>query len=233
MQHHGYRVAGRDETEDAHHRRQVGVGNAGLTAKPGNRVPDVRVAAQHGADVVGDRAEGGPVDQRGSGPADQAGSLQPPGQGERAAQPPSRLRRTGPWRRPARPAAPPRADKTEGGAGRRAAGAPRARGGPGPPGARPAGPAAKNNPDAPTASPMAAEPLAGNPMAACPAKISRASTQLASAASSTPTAGAAFRPTAVEPTRSSRPVSSSALVCMITMKMLIRAAAKAEAAPTL
>ena len=40
-------------------------------------------------------------------------------------------------------------------------------------------------------------------------------------------------PTAVEPISSSRPDSSSALVCRITMKMLIRPAASAEIAPYL
>ncbi len=70
-------------------------------------------------------------------------------------------------------------------------------------------------------------------MAASPAAISRASTALAATASSPPTASAALRPTAVEPTSSRRPASSSALVCLITMKMLIRPAANAETAPYL
>ncbi len=42
---------------------------------------------------------------------------------------------------------------------------------------------------------------------------------------------AAFRPTTAEPTSSSRPLSSSALVCLITMKMLISPAPSAANPP--
>ena len=46
------------------------------------------------------------------------------------------------------------------------------------------------------------------------------------ATASSATDSAEFRPTAAEPTSSRRPVSSSALVCRITRKMLISAGAE-------
>ena len=81
------------------------------------------------------------------------------------------------------------------------------------------------------ASPSAKDPPAGSPTAIRPAAISSASTPQAPAATPAAAASAACRPTAVEPTSSSRPASSSALVCLTTVKMPIRAAATAANAP--
>ena len=55
--------------------------------------------------------------------------------------------------------------------------------------------------------------------------------RLAATAVSRPAVSAACRPTAAEPTSSSRPASSSALVCLITMKIVISAAKMAAQIP--
>jgi len=57
------------------------------------------------------------------------------------------------------------------------------------------------------------------------------SVRLAVTATPTAAASGACRPTRAEPTSSRRPASSSARVCLVTMKMLISAANRAAQTP--
>jgi hypothetical protein len=86
---------------------------------------------------------------------------------------------------------------------------------------------AKTRPQPASASPKATAPPAGSPLKVSTATASTATMRFAIAAMPAATDSAAFRPTTAEPTSSSRPVSSSALVCRTTRKMLIRPAPRA------
>jgi hypothetical protein len=81
------------------------------------------------------------------------------------------------------------------------------------------------------ASAKATEPATGRPTTTSTMTSSTASSTLAASATSRAAVSAAIRPTAAEPTSSSRPASSSALVCLITRKMLISAAKMAAHTP--
>ncbi len=81
------------------------------------------------------------------------------------------------------------------------------------------------------ASAKATEPATGSPSTISTMTSSTVSTTLAATATSRPAVSAASRPTAAEPTSSSRPASSSALVCLTTRKMLISAAKMAAHTP--
>ena len=76
----------------------------------------------------------------------------------------------------------------------------------------------------PTPSPSAAEPATGRPVNGSTRHSSTASATVGTAAVARAAARAACRPTTVEPISSSRPASSSVLVCLITTKIAIRAA---------
>ncbi len=91
--------------------------------------------------------------------------------------------------------------------------------------------AVNTRPQLAMASASEMDPAAGSPSAIRAADITSASTTFAVRAISRPAVSAACRPTAAEPTSSIRPVSSSALVCLITMKMLISPAPSAAKPP--
>ncbi|HZC42494.1 MAG TPA: hypothetical protein VE343_17575 [Streptosporangiaceae bacterium] len=77
----------------------------------------------------------------------------------------------------------------------------------------------------------ATEPAAGSPSRISAAASAAASTPLAAEATARPAVSGACLPTAAEPTSSSRPASSSALVCLTTRKMLISEAKMAAHTP--
>ncbi len=91
--------------------------------------------------------------------------------------------------------------------------------------------AVKTRPDPAIASASAMDPAAGSPSRVSPAVISTARPMLAPAAISSAAVSGAFLPTTAEPTSSSLPVSSSALVCLTTMKMLMSPAPRAANPP--
>ena len=91
--------------------------------------------------------------------------------------------------------------------------------------------AAKASPQVVMTSANATEPATGRPSTTSTTASSTASTTLAASATSRPAVSAASRPTAAEPTSSSRPASSSALVCLTTRKILISAAKMAAHTP--
>ena len=91
--------------------------------------------------------------------------------------------------------------------------------------------AAKASPQVVMASAKATEPAAGSPTRISTMTSRIVSTTLAATATSRPAVSAASRPTAAEPISSSRPASSSALVCLTTRKMLISAAKMAAHTP--
>jgi hypothetical protein len=84
--------------------------------------------------------------------------------------------------------------------------------------------AVKASPQQPMPSASAAAPAAGRPTSGSTAQSSAVTARTPAAAVTSPATSAACRPTTVEPTSSSRPASSSDLVCLITTKMASRAA---------
>ena len=83
---------------------------------------------------------------------------------------------------------------------------------------------ANASPQVPIASDSATDPAAGSPSSGSTTHSTAAITTLARAATPIADASGACRPTRAEPISSSRPASSSALLCLMTMKTLIRAA---------
>ena len=82
----------------------------------------------------------------------------------------------------------------------------------------------KASPQQPMPSASAAEPAAGRPTSGSATHSRTETARRAAAAVASPATRAACRPTTAEPTSSSRPASSSDLVCLITTKMAISAA---------
>ena len=89
----------------------------------------------------------------------------------------------------------------------------------------------KASPFAPMASANTSELETGSPRADSTTNSSAATATLAVTAVSRPAVSAACRPTTAEPTSSRRPASSSPLVCLITMKTVIRAQKRAAQTP--
>ena len=86
---------------------------------------------------------------------------------------------------------------------------------------------ANTSPHPPMDSASTAEPASPSFSAVSHRQVSRAIATLAITAASRAAISGACRPTAAEPTSSSRPASSSARVCLTTMKMVSRTAAAA------
>jgi len=91
--------------------------------------------------------------------------------------------------------------------------------------------AANIQPVSATAAPSASDPAAGSPNSTCTTAIKRPISTQAPNVSATLAAVAAYRPTTVAPSSSSRPASSSPRVCLITAKMASSAAATAQNRP--
>ena len=89
----------------------------------------------------------------------------------------------------------------------------------------------KASPQVPMASASAAEPVKGSPMSGSSTHSSTVSTTLAAVATASADISGAWRPTRAEPISSRRPASSSALVCLMTMKTDMSAANSAPQTP--
>jgi len=87
------------------------------------------------------------------------------------------------------------------------------------------------SPQVPIASASAADPAAGSPVNGSTTHSSAVSSRFASVATASAAKSGACRPTRAEPISSRRPASSSALVCLMTMNIVISAANSAPHTP--